>query len=89
MSMSDEFAAEGPAAEESAAEGLATEELAVEESAAEDSVAYESVFDTVEPQKSVRPPKLKNKYYEAELAGSRRNWSSSRATSRRRASRSW
>ena len=55
-------------AERSAAEELATEGLEAEELAAEEPVAYESVFDTIEPQKSVRPPKLKNKYYEAELA---------------------
>jgi len=54
--------------EEAAAEELAAEELAAEESMVEESVSYESVFDTIEPQKSVRPPKLKKKYYESELA---------------------
>ncbi len=28
----------------------------------------ESVFDTIEPEKSIKPPKLKKKFYEAELA---------------------
>ena len=63
MSTSQDSMAEGSATEE-----LAAEELAAEEPVVEEPVAYESVFDTVEPQKSVRPPKLKKKYYEAELA---------------------
>ncbi|MGB9358862.1 MAG: polyphosphate kinase 2 [Acidimicrobiia bacterium] len=63
MSVSEESTAEELATEE-----LATEELVAEEPAVEEPVAYESVFDTVEPLKSVRPPKLKKKYYEAELA---------------------
>ena len=67
--VSAELAAEELAAEERTAEELAVEELAVEEAVVtEDPPVYESVFDTVEPQRSARPPKLKNKYYEAELA---------------------
>ena len=73
-SMSEEAAAEELisaelAAEELAAEERTAEELAVEEAVVtEDPPVYESVFDTVEPQRSARPPKLKKKYYEAELA---------------------
>ena len=32
------------------------------------SMSHESVFDTVEPEVSMKPPKLKKKFYEAELA---------------------
>ena len=68
MSMSRDSVSEESAAEELAAEELVAEELVAEELVAEEPVAYESVFDTVEPQKSAKPPKLKKSYYEAELA---------------------
>ena len=48
-------------------EVLAAEQPA-DEADTEESPVQESVFDTIEPQKSVKPPKLKKKYYEAELA---------------------
>ena len=53
-------------------EALVQEVLAAEQPAdeadTEESPVQESVFDTIEPQKSIKPPKLKKKYYEAELA---------------------
>ncbi|MGB5531948.1 MAG: hypothetical protein WBN71_02475, partial [Acidimicrobiia bacterium] len=67
-SMSEESPAEEQVAEELAAEEIVSEEIEAEELAAEEPSVYKSVFDTVEPQKSVRPPKLKKKYYESELA---------------------
>jgi len=67
-SVSEESSAEKLAAEELAAEEIVSEELVAEELAAEEPPVYQSVFDTVEPQMSVRPPKLKKKYYESELA---------------------
>ncbi len=67
-SMSEESPAEEQVAEELAAEEIVSEEIEAEELAAEEPSVYKSVFDTVEPQMSVRPPKLKKKYYESELA---------------------
>ena len=67
-SATEELVSEELVSEELAAEELVSEEIEAEELVADDPVAYESVFDTVEPQKSVRPPKLKKKYYESELA---------------------
>ena len=67
-SAAEELAAEELAAEEIVSEELVAEELVAEELAEEEPPMYQSVFDTVEPQKSVRPPKLKKKYYESELA---------------------
>jgi polyphosphate kinase 2 len=75
--MSEEAAAEDLATDELAEEAPAQAQVMIEESLAEEpagdelaeeSPGYESVFDTIEPQRSAKPPKLKKKYYEAELA---------------------